>query len=187
MVRCSGDPLRRASGSGISEWQAEDEGWRGVGVEKGGGAASAGELHGWRPGAGRESPGGARAGVRGGEWGADPGLQAPLARWLTLGRAAEQAWEPRAFSGRPHLSEPHRAAARRVSAGRGPRVAAWVRRARRVPKPDKGLGARRVGWLRVAVGREGHRRPGPGLRTGSRLGRELGRVLRDTRAVGHLY
>lgn len=161
----------------------------------------AGGAWGWRRGVGRRrrascTAGGRgrggrareeRAGVRGGEWGADPGLQTPLARWLTLGRAAEQAWEPRASSGRPHLSEPHWAAARRVSAGRGPGVAAWVRRARRVPKRDKGLGARGVGWLRAAVGREGHRRPGPGLRTGSRLGREPGRVLRDTRAVGHLY
>lgn len=111
-----------------------------------------------------------RAGVGGGEWGVDPGPRTPQACWLTLGRAAEQAWEPRASSGRPHLSEPHRAAARRVSAGRGSGVAAWVRRARRAPKRDKGLGARGVGWLRAAVGREGHRRPGPGLSTSSRLG-----------------
>lgn len=82
-------------------------------------------------------------------------LQALLDLRLALGHSAEQAWEPRASSGRPHLSERRTAAApagcsTRVSAMRGPGVSGWVRGTGRTPEPDKGSGARGVGWLRAA-------------------------------------
>lgn len=87
--------------------------------------------------------------------GGGPGAASAADRCLALGHSAEQAWELRASSGRPHLSERRTAAApagcsTRVSEVRGPGVSGWVQGTRSVPEPDKGSGARRVGWLRAA-------------------------------------
>ncbi|KAK7809078.1 hypothetical protein U0070_008787, partial [Myodes glareolus] len=98
--------LRMKAGGGRGKRRRAERRWRA-------GSTAGGRGRGGRA---REE----RAGVGGGEWGVDPGPRTPQACWLTLGRAAEQAWEPRASSGRPHLSEPHRAATRRQhSAWRG--------------------------------------------------------------------